>query len=304
MMKYSVNHFWKFKYVELAFLSGFLQVIACFFIGLVNYAVILQSDDVKDLAKDFVALMIIAEFDNMFATYSEEQITKDILEYHKNDYKDLFKIETTSSEDSKGPFNKKLETDKIWTEIKKRLAGEEQIRRMTPEITMIKSDQSRCGGFSPSQWVLGRNAARPDGDRFDEESYADLGILSSKLDPETVFAKQQGLRTAARKAYVKVDCGKRVARAVLRKSAPIINQYQVGALVSFPHKDPTTAENRWSTASRIIYFQGEKVGWLLTEGVPVCAALDKIRPCTPAESMAYLYMHTDGLPLVVFSASL
>ena len=28
--------------------------------------------------------------------------------------------------------------------------------------------------------------------------------------------------------------------------------------------------------------------------MPVCAALDKIRPCTPAESMAYLYLHTDG----------
>ena len=36
----------------------------------------------------------------------------------------------------------------------KRLVGEEQIRRMTPEITMIKNDQSRCGGFSPSQWVM------------------------------------------------------------------------------------------------------------------------------------------------------
>ena len=27
----------------------------------------------------------------------------------------------------------------------------------------------------------------------------------------------------------------------------------------------------------------------------MCAALHKIRPCTPAESMAYLYLHTDGL---------
>ena len=25
-----------------------------------------------------------------------------------------------------------------------------------------------------------------------------------------------------------------------------------------------------------------------------CASTDKIRPCTPAESMAYLYLHTDG----------
>ena len=174
------------------------------------------------------------------------------------------------------------------------------MRRLTPEVNMVKNDQSRYGGFSPSQWVLGRSAARADGDRFDEDSYADLGILTAKVDPDAAFAKQQELRTAARKAFVKVDCGKRVARAVLRKSAPVIGKYQVGDLVSFHHKDGTTAESRWSTASRIIGFQGDKVVWLLTEGVPVCAATDKIRPCTPAETMAYLYMHTDG-PVVDYT---
>ena len=78
--------------------------------------------------------------------------------------------------------------------------------------------------------MLGKNASRP-GDRFCEQSYADLGILSSKLDPDAAFAFQQELRTAARKAYVKVDCGRRVARAILQKNAPVIGNHQVGDLV-------------------------------------------------------------------------
>jgi len=125
MMKYSVNHYWKFKYFHLAFAAGFFQVVSCFFIGLINYSVILQSRDVKDLAKDFVALMIIADFDNMFAKYSEQQIVKDILEAHKEDYKELVKIETTTSTDCSGAANEKLQEDKIWLAIKKRLVKKE-----------------------------------------------------------------------------------------------------------------------------------------------------------------------------------
>ena len=88
--------------------------------------------------------------------------------------------------------------------------------------------------------------------------------------------------------------GRCVARAILRKSAPVIGNDQVVNLACFHHKDGVTPESRWSTALRIIGFQGENNVWLLTEGVPVCAATDKIQPCTPAESMAYLYLHTDG----------
>ena len=55
-----------------------------------------------------------------------------------------------------------------------------------------------------------------------------MGILSAGMDPECAFAKQQDLRLSARKAFVKVDCGKRVARAVNRKAAPVSGEYRQG----------------------------------------------------------------------------
>ena len=61
------------------------------------------------------------------------------------------------------------------------------------EVTAVKNEQSRHGGFSPAQWVLAKQPNRPGG-RFDEDTYADMGILSSKSDLDSAFAKQEDLR--------------------------------------------------------------------------------------------------------------
>ena len=64
IMKYSVNHYWKFRYGGLAYTAGLLQVLASVLIAIINYSVITVSETVLDLAKDFTALVIIAEIDN------------------------------------------------------------------------------------------------------------------------------------------------------------------------------------------------------------------------------------------------
>ena len=180
----------------------------------------------------------------------------------------------------------------LWKSIAKRviasreIVGPDQMRQLIPEICIVKNEGERYGGYSPAQWVLGRAPNRPGG-RHDEDNYADLGILESQLDPDAVFAEKQALRLAARKAFVKADSGKRVARAVLRKSAPVLGEYKQGDIVCY-----WTKRKKWSTASRIIGFEGEKIVWLLTEGVPVCAALDKIRPAFPYERASWHFLHS------------
>ena len=66
MMKYSANHWWKFKFHRTAFLTGLFQFTALFIIAIINYLVITISTTVIDIAKDFTALLIIAEFDDIF----------------------------------------------------------------------------------------------------------------------------------------------------------------------------------------------------------------------------------------------
>ena len=67
MMKYAANHWWKFSNPRLAWLAGFLQAFALILIALINYFVVTISYEVLDVAKDFTALLIIAEFDDILA---------------------------------------------------------------------------------------------------------------------------------------------------------------------------------------------------------------------------------------------
>jgi len=83
MMKYASNHWWKFSNPRLAWLAGFLQMLAMFCIAIINYFVITISNDVLTLAKDFTALLIIADFDDLMstatATYaSNDEIADDV----------------------------------------------------------------------------------------------------------------------------------------------------------------------------------------------------------------------------------
>ena len=58
---------------------------------------------------------------------------------------------------------------------------------------------------------------------------------------------------------------------------------------------------QWSTGSRIVGFetqpeQGDigpdtpQTCWLINDGIPICVATDKLRPCTAPELLAYQYM--------------
>merc|ERR1712151_292277 len=123
MMKYAVNHHWKFEYTLLAFGAGLLQVISCIFIAMVNYAVIIQSQDINDLSKDFTALMVIAYFDDIFCrSISRESLIRTII--ISKDYKDLFKIETTTSEEAKGDQNVDIDEDRVSRIVRRRIDKE------------------------------------------------------------------------------------------------------------------------------------------------------------------------------------
>ena len=52
-------------------------------------------------------------------------------------------------------------------------------------------------------------------DQFDEP-------LQGQLEPGTAFARRAELRASARRAFIREDCGRRVARAVLRKGSPLV----------------------------------------------------------------------------------
>ena len=80
MMKYAVNHWWKFKHANVAFLVGLLKVISAVLIALIIYSsIIMMATNVVDLTRDCVALLVIFKLDLLLAYLSQEHLHKSLL---------------------------------------------------------------------------------------------------------------------------------------------------------------------------------------------------------------------------------
>ena len=79
-------------------------------ITLINFLVIMISGEILDIAKDFTALMIIADFDNIFGAFERSnELPKLIL--NEDEYETLFTVEKTSSKKAKLDGNSKRNRD-------------------------------------------------------------------------------------------------------------------------------------------------------------------------------------------------
>lgn len=94
-MKFAINHFYRFDNPQIAFLAGFLQATSIFVIELVNFIVILTSATYLDVVMNFMALAVIAEFDDKFFDALGNDGIKAVIDDPA--YEDLYKITRTSS---------------------------------------------------------------------------------------------------------------------------------------------------------------------------------------------------------------
>eukprot|EP00973_Karenia_brevis_P079383 11016596-Karenia_brevis.AAC.1 len=60
---------------------------------------------------------------------------------------------------------------------------------------------NRVGGFSPAQWVIGRQPRRG-AETADDETAGQLNSLEERVDPSTIFAERMALRQEAKKAFM------------------------------------------------------------------------------------------------------
>ena len=134
--------------------------------------------------------------------------------------------------------------------------------------------------------------------------------LQAHADGPTTFGVQSRFRAKAREAFVRWDCGERVRRAALRKAAPVVGSYQVGDIVSYC-REARAGEHglQKSVGSRLIGFDKDKnrlcetlprTCWVICDFLSLCVAIDRLRPCTPAELLALHHTQTkSSSPLAV-----
>ena len=77
----------------------------------------------------------------------------------------------------------------------------------------------------------------------------------------------------------------------------MVGSYQVGEARAGEHG------LQWSVGSRLIGFEKDRNSlgetqprtcWVICDSVPVCVAVDRLRPCTPAELLAFHYTQTNS----------
>ena len=66
MMKYALNHKWKFQNWYLACLSGFASASISIAVTIISYFIISFADDIIDIVKDFLAIQVISQLDDYF----------------------------------------------------------------------------------------------------------------------------------------------------------------------------------------------------------------------------------------------
>ena len=115
---------------------------------------------------------------------------------------------------------------------------------------------------------------------MDEEGWTDLGTIRDRIDPDSIFALQHKARMDAKKAFVELDCSKRVQRALLRNAQPIYENYEVGDIVCF-RRD----------FNGVIGKEGDKKVWVLCENIPVLVDGRNLRPANDAEALGRLILH-------------
>ncbi|CAE7562382.1 RE1 [Symbiodinium sp. CCMP2592] len=167
----------------------------------------------------------------------------------------------------------------------RQLRGRQNMEFAVTEAVGIKNHKVNHNGFSPSQWVLGRNP--PDLESlttlFPE---ARLGVHQEILDGESAFAQQMMIRGAAKEAFAQVDSSQRIRAAMLRKSVPGRGPFTMGDLVCFHRRQGGKAGWKWFGPARVIGQEGKGTLWICHGGIPMTVSSEQCRHATGGEMMA------------------
>ena len=170
-----------------------------------------------------------------------------------------------------------------------RTVGPEALRSVIQECIAVKNSTMNVSGFSPAQWVLGRNPREP-GTLTDEDAWNDIGAMEGKFNGSDAFAVRQKSSIEAKKAMVKLDTSRRIQKALTKNASPAKEQYCTGDYVVY-RRDAQVGGTKWSTTSRVIGKESAEAIWVVNGGVPVLCSIHSLRPASEeiACSMVYLF---------------
>ena len=138
---------------------------------------------------------------------------------------------------------------------------------LTAVVNQGKNSLTRKAGFSPAQWVLGRDLRLP-ANLADDGEVTRLGAQALTATPGSVFFRKAQLRQAAREAFARAANDDALRRAELRQVRPSRGPFPVGSYVFYydaAHREP--GPNCWRGVARLIGREGSHTVWVSHRGI-------------------------------------
>eukprot|EP00435_Cladocopium_sp_Y103_P040884 s349_g11.t1 len=224
------------------------QVIEAFGMGWTNWAGFPERGVVADRAKPFLSALAADVADhgctfNTAAKASPWQIGQ--IERHGGLWKETFRRV-------------------CWAQ---QVHGRQEVVLTTAAVNQAKNALIRKGGFSPAQWVLGRDVRIPAA-LCDDQEVMRVGAQALAATPNSTFYRKTELRMAAREAFTKSFTSDALRRAELRQIRPSRGPFLPGMYVFYydaSERDPSP--NCWRGIARVIGKEGSSTVWISHRGL-------------------------------------
>ena len=152
------------------------------------------------------------------------------------------------------------------------VAGREEVQWATSFTNQAKNSLSRKSGFSPSQWVLGRDIRLP-ASLADDTEVSRIGAQAAADTQRTKFFRKQQIRMAAREAFARASNDSALRRAELRQVRPSRGPFPVGSYVFYyDAQNKTPSGSCWRGVARVIGKEGASTVWISHRGILVAVS--------------------------------
>ena len=166
--------------------------------------------------------------------------------------------------------------------------GEDEMRTMSAMVSGAKNALRRRAGFSPAQWVLGRDPKLP-ADLVD--GTAEVSAHSLACNDEKI-RRRYAIRTAARESFMRMQNDDQLRRAMLARARTVQGPISAGELCyifrMMKSKEKAKGTNRnmkkgvWRGPCVVIGHQGENT-WVSLGGSTMLVAPEHIKAVSPED---------------------
>ena len=157
----------------------------------------------------------------------------------------------------------------VWSE---QVSGRDDLLLATAAVNMAKNSMSRQHGFSPCQWVTGRDLRLPAALSDEGEAHR-IGMMALAETPGSRFFRQNQLRAAARESFARAANDSALRRAELRKIRPTRGPFPVGTYVFYYDRgDRQPGPHNWRGIARVIGHEGQSTVWLSHRGILIAVS--------------------------------